>query len=419
MEQIKLLVKNAGQKDPESLEQYLARGGYEALKSATRGCNGADIIEILSASGLVGRSGSGFPVGKKWAVTLEKEAPQKYVICNADEGEPGTCKDRLLLMEHPHAVIEGIVIAGVTVGATQGYIYIRGEYDAAAHIFAEAVNEARSAGYLGCHICGSGYDFQLEIRRGAGAYMCGEETALLESIEGRRGETRIKPPYPGEAGLWGMPTVINNVETMANIPLVLTMGAEKYRTCGTESSTGTKLVTLCGCIRNPGVYEVPFGTSIRSLFLDIGGGCPEGKKLRAVQTGGLSGPIMSVDVLDTPFDIAGCNAAGAFLGTGDLIFIDEATDLAGLLVNIMEFFMEESCGRCVPCRIGIHTLVELLRALASGPADMDTLNQIESIALHIRQTARCAFGTAAVTPVLSALKSFYDLLTSCVEKEVV
>lgn len=404
MEETKRLLRLAGTIDPASCAAYVRAGGYEALRKAAAAPEG--VCETVKASGLRGRGGAGFPVGVKWETTRAIDADQKYIICNADEGEPGTNKDRVLLSQVPHTVLEGMAIAGVAVGATKGYVYLRAEYPYVRDILLAAVKEAEANGCLGKNLFGSGLDFEVEIRTGQGAYICGEETALMESIEGRRGEPRSKPPFPGVSGLWGRPTVINNVESMANIPLIILEGPEEFRKYGTEKCPGTKLYTLSGSVQRPGVYEYPLGVSMRQLFEQAGGGCHGGKKLKAVQTGGESGPIVGPELLDTPMDIESCAAAGASLGTGDLLFLDEDVCLADLGRNIASFFAAESCGKCAPCRLGTRRMVELMDQLCRGAADVKVLEELEQLGTYMQQSTFCALGQAAPVPVLSLLRNF-------------
>lgn len=414
MERIWLLA-GIGEIAPSSVKDYESIGGYSALRKAV--INPDTIITTISASGLRGRSGSGFPTGKKWSITQQVSAAQKYVICNADEGEPGTGKDRVLLSGKPHAILEGMIIAGIAVGATQGYLYLRGEYTDLLPTLNHALSEAKNAGYCGQNILGSEYCFDITIRCGAGSYLCGEETALIESIEGNRPEARQKPPYPGVQGLWGMPTLINNAETLANIPIILDMGADQFRQYRTVQNPGTKLVTLSGCVRRPGVYEIPLGMPIRQIFEEFGGGCPDGKQVEAVQTGGLSGPFLSAEHLDTPFDIESCRDVGATLGVGDLMFIAADTDLLVLSKNITHFFVEESCGRCTPCRCGLPRIEEILDLLIGGHASKKDISELESILSYISSCARCALGRAAVTPIRSLFEQYRAVFDTHISKE--
>ena len=401
MEQVRLLLRHAGSIDPISAEAYAAVGGYQALKRAVDAPE--DLCQTVKAAGLRGRGGAGFPVGLKWEMTRNIQADQKYIVCNADEGEPGTNKDRVLLSQTPHAVLEGMAVAGAAAGATKGFIYLRAEYPYVRDVLQKAIESARAAGYLGKNLFGSRVDFDVELRTGQGAYICGEETALLASIEGKRGEPRLKPPFPGVSGLWSKPTIINNVESMANVPLILNMGPEVYRQYGTEKYPGTKLFTLSGCVCSPGVYEFPAGVTIRQM-LDAAGG-PLGT-LKAVQTGGASGPIVSPALLDTPMDPDSCAAVGASFGTGDLMFIGEDTSLVDLGRNLAGFFASESCGKCTPCRLGTRRMERLMTQLLDGTAPENVLEELENLSEYIRVSALCGLGQAAVQPVLSLLKNF-------------
>ena len=403
MGETRRLLKYAGKIDPVSAAAYAEVGGYQALKKAV--AEPEMICEIMKASGLRGRGGAGFPVGVKWDTTRVLDAEEKYIICNADEGEPGTNKDRVLLSEVPHSVLEGMAIAGAAVGAGKGYLYVRAEYPYVRDILLAAVKDAQANGYLGKNLFGSGIDFSIEIRTGQGAYICGEETALMESIEGRRGEPRKKPPFPGVSGLWGKPTVINNVESMANVPLIVLEGPEEFRKFGTEKCPGTKLYTLSGHVNRPGVYEYPMGVTIRQLLEEAGGGLA-GTSLKAIQTGGESGPVVGPEFLDTPMDIESCAAAGASLGTGDLLFLNETVPLPELARNIMSFFAEESCGKCVPCRLGTRRMCALLDQLYDSGNKENILEDLESLAEYMRMSTFCALGQAAPVPLLSLLKNF-------------
>lgn len=389
------------------LTQNLGRAAsalaYPALQKALAAPD--QILDAIKASGLRGRSGSGFPTGAKWETVRQTPSDVKYIICNADEGEPCTGKDHVLLTGDPHAILEGMVIAGICTGAEKGYLYLRGEYQDAAAVLRKAIKAAKAAHLLGSRILDTDYSFDVELRYGAGAYICGEETALLESIEGRRGEARLKPPYPGVSGLWGKPTLINNVETFANIPLILRIGPEAYRTYGTPEYPGTKLVTVSGCVNAPGVYEISAGATMGDI-LELAGGCQAGKALLAVQTGGGSGPIVDLSHLDMPFDVEHCNRSGAFFGTGSLMFIDDSVCLLSLCENMLEFFVHESCGRCVPCRIGLHKAKDMLHEMQNGPVDAARLDALRQLLTDIKRSARCAFGPAAVTPVISAMDNF-------------
>lgn len=410
--EMKLLTRHATMDHPEYVHNYCDAGGYQSLEKAIADPDAS--LQIILNAGLRGRSGSGFPAGIKWNMTAQENAAVKYIVCNADEGEPGTGKDHLLLTKTPHAIIEGMLIAAAVVGAQKGYIYIRGEYQDAIEIFEKAIKEAYAAGFLGKNIQGSSMSFELELRSGAGSYLCGEETALLESIEGRRGEVRLKPPYPGVKGLWNCPTLIHNVETFANIPCIIEMGAEAYRLIGTKECPGTKLVTVSGCVNAPGIYEVAMGTTIRTI-LELAGGCQEEKQILGIQTGGGSGSIIRPALLDTPFDIEHCNEIGAFFGAGDLMFIGNEIDLVDLCDNMIGFFEEESCGRCIPCRVGLPRIRKMLQKIESGKSSEDDVLQLYQLADEIKQTARCALGSAAVGPLLSIAQNFPEVFR---EKEM-
>lgn len=404
MQEVRVVLSGVGEIPPVSSGEYARAGGYRGLRVALEAPD--KIIETIKASGLRGRGGAGFPAGLKMSFTANTPADQKYIACNADEGEPGTNKDRVIMAGVPHRLFEGMAIAGVAVGATKGFIYLRAEYPYVGEILDSALTDARENGYIGRGIMGSGKDFDIEIRTGAGAYVCGEETGMLDSIEGRRGEPRFKPPFPGVAGLWGKPTVVNNVETLANLPAIMVNGPEWYRTMGTPKCPGTKLFTLSGNVRNPGVYEFPIGMTIRSLFEEVGGGCPGGKKLFAIQTGGASGSIIPPRLIDTPMDIESCAAAGATFGAGDLMFMDENCRLLDVLENLMEFFEEESCGKCTPCREGTTRLLEFVRKFRNGTAVPGDLELMVEIGNLMAGGSLCGMGQASPSPVLSAVRFF-------------
>lgn len=407
MEEKRILLAGAGDISPSSASEYAGVGGYQGLKKALS--NPGQVVETIKSSGLRGRGGAGFPAGLKLSFTANTPSDQKYIVCNADEGEPGTNKDRVIMERVPHRLIEGMAIAGVAVGANKGYIYLRAEYPYVAKILEQALVDAREHGYLGSNILQSGQDFDIELFIGAGAYVCGEETALLDSIEGKRGEPRFKPPYPGVAGLWGKPTVINNVETLANFPSIMVKGGEWYSQLGSKTCPGTKLFTLSGNIANPGVYEFPTGTTIRVLFEEVGGGCPQGKELKAIQTGGASGNIIPASLLDTPMDIDCCAQAGATFGAGDLMFIDEDACLLDVLENLMEFFEHESCGKCTPCREGNSQLLHLIRKFKNGSAEEGDLELMLELGKLMVGGCLCGLGQASPNPILSAVRSFPEL----------
>jgi NADH-quinone oxidoreductase subunit F len=403
----RLILKNIGKINPISSKEYAVAGGYEGLKKAIAAPEA--VIVTVSESGARGRGGAGFPVGLKWKTVKESTADQKYVVCNAAEGEPGTGKDRVILSGDPHAVIEGMTICGVAVGADKGFIYLRAEYLEVRETLEKAVSDAHVNGYLGKRMLGSKLDFDIEIRSGAGSYACGEETGLLESMEGQRGEPRLKPPYPALAGLWGRPTVINNVETLANIPLIMRIGANGYRKVGTKKCPGTKLFTLSGNIINPGVYELPMGVTMRRLFEEVGGGCPNGKRLKGVQVGGsAAGVFVTPNMLDTPLDVESCAAAGMPLGTGNLRFLDEDADVIELCRDCMAFFADESCGKCTPCRYGNKRIADILDGILSGKGSRTDIEKLGKLADYVSRNSLCGLGQAAPMPVLSALRNFRD-----------
>jgi NADH-quinone oxidoreductase subunit F len=407
MEETRLILKNVGKINPVSSKEYVVAGGYEGLKKAIAAPEA--VIGAVNESGVRGRGGAGFPVGLKWKTVKETPADQKYVVCNAEESEPGTGKDRVILSGDPHAVIEGMAICGVAVGADKGFITIRAEYPQVRETLEKAVSDARANGYLGKGILGSKHDFDIEIRSGAGSYVCGEETGLIESIEGNRGEPRLRPPYPAVAGLWGRPTVINNVETLANIQVITSIGADGYRKVGTEKCPGTKIFTLSGNVVNPGVYEFPMGVTMRQLFEEVGGGCPNGKKLKGIQVGGsASGVFVTPDRLDAPLDIEQCAAVGMSLGTGSLMFFDEDADVIELCRGCMEFFADESCAKCTPCRYGNKRIADILGVFLSGKGRMEDIETLGKLSDYVSKNSLCGLGQAAPTPVLSALRNFHD-----------
>lgn len=410
MEETRVVLLKAGEISPISAKEYLSVGGYEGLKKALEAPE--KIIDVIKASGLRGRGGAGFPTGLKLSFAANTPADQKYIVCNADEGEPGTNKDRVIMEEIPHRVFEGMAIAGAAVGATQGYIYLRAEYPHVKKVLESALGNARANGYVGKNILGSGFDFEIQIFVGAGAYVCGEETALLDSLEGKRGEPRVKPPFPGISGLWGKPTIVNNVETLANLPGIIVNGPEWFRQIGTEKCPGTKLFTLCGNVANAGVYEFPIGTTIRSLFEDVGGGSPSGRKLYAVQTGGASGNIIPASLLDTPMDPDCCDEAGATFGAGDLMFMDENCCLLDILENLIEFFEKESCGKCTPCREGNPQLLALVRRFKHGTAREGDLELMLELGGVMAGGCLCGLGQMAPNPVFSVVRFFPELFAA-------
>ena len=406
--QHRIALRNCGVINPECIDEYIGRNGYEALGKVLKTMTPDDVIQIILDSGLRGRGGGGFPTGKKWqlARNLVKDADQKYVCCNADEGDPGAFMDRSVLEGDPHVVIEAMAIAGYAIGATQGYIYIRAEYPIAVQRLQIAIDQAREYGLLGKNIFDSGFDFDLDIRLGAGAFVCGEETALMTSIEGNRGEPRPRPPFPAESGLFKKPTVLNNVETYANIPQIILNGADWFASMGTEKSKGTKVFALGGKIHNTGLVEVPMGTTLREVIYEIGGGIPNGKKFKAAQTGGPSGGCIPAEHLDIPIDYDNRIAIGSMMGSGGLIVMDEDNCMVDIAKFFLQFTVDESCGKCTPCRIGTKRLYEMLEKITSGNATMEDLDKMEKLCYYIKNNSLCGLGQTAPNPVLSTLRYF-------------
>lgn len=406
--QHRIALRNCGVINPECIDEYIGRNGYEALGKVLKSMTPDDVIQIILDSGLRGRGGGGFPTGKKWqlARNLVKDADQKYVCCNADEGDPGAFMDRSVLEGDPHVVIEAMAIAGYAIGATQGYIYIRAEYPIAVQRLQIAINQAREYGLLGKNIFDSGFDFDLDIRLGAGAFVCGEETALMTSIEGNRGEPRPRPPFPAESGLFKKPTVLNNVETYANIPQIILNGADWFASMGTEKSKGTKVFALGGKIHNTGLVEVPMGTTLREVIYEIGGGIPNGKAFKAAQTGGPSGGCIPAEHLDIPIDYDNLIAIGSMMGSGGLIVMDEDNCMVDIAKFFLQFTVDESCGKCTPCRIGTKRLYEMLEKITSGNATMEDLDKMEELCYYIKNNSLCGLGQTAPNPVLSTLRYF-------------
>jgi NADH:ubiquinone oxidoreductase subunit F (NADH-binding)/(2Fe-2S) ferredoxin len=406
--QYRVVLRNCGLIDPDSIEEYIANGGYEALGKVLTSMTPEQVVATVKASGLRGRGGAGFPTGLKWSFTAGVDADQKYIICNADEGEPGTFKDRLILEGDPHSVLEAMAIAGYAVGADKGIIYIRGEYHLSIERLQRAAARARELGLLGKDIFGTGFNFDVQIRTGAGAYVCGEETALIESLEGKRGEPRLKPPYPGVAGLWGKPTVVNNVETLANIPPIIMKGAEWFRSIGTEKTPGTKVFTMLGDINNQGLIEVPMGITLREVIYGVGGGIPNGRGFKLAQTGGTSGGCLPKEFLDLPMDYDSLAAAGSALGSGALLVIDDSHCIVDVLRSFMKFFQHESCGQCTPCREGTYRLYQLFSALATGEAGPDAINLIKELCQTMQLSSLCGLGQSAPNGVVTALQYFEE-----------
>jgi len=406
--QHRIALRNCGVINPECIDEYIGRNGYEALGKVLKTMTPDDVIQVILDSGLRGRGGGGFPTGKKWqlAKNLVKDADQKYVCCNADEGDPGAFMDRSVLEGDPHVVIEAMAIAGYAIGATQGYIYIRAEYPIAVQRLQIAIDQAREYGLLGKNIFDSGFDFDLDIRLGAGAFVCGEETALMTSIEGNRGEPRPRPPFPAESGLFKKPTVLNNVETYANIPQIILNGADWFASMGTEKSKGTKVFALGGKIHNTGLVEVPMGTTLREVIYEIGGGIPNGKAFKAAQTGGPSGGCIPAEHLDIPIDYDNLIAIGSMMGSGGLIVMDEDNCMVDIAKFFLQFTVDESCGKCTPCRIGTKRLYEMLEKITSGNATMEDLDKMEKLCYYIKNNSLCGLGQTAPNPVLSTLRYF-------------
>ena len=406
--QHRVALRNCGVINPENIEEYIGTGGYEALGIVLTQKTPEDVIQILLDSGLRGRGGAGFPTGLKWKFAAANEADQKYVCCNADEGDPGAFMDRSILEGDPHAVLEAMAIAGYAIGASQGYIYVRAEYPIAVKRLEIAISQAREYGLLGENIFDSGFDFDIELRLGAGAFVCGEETALMTSIEGNRGEPRPRPPYPALKGLFQKPTILNNVETYANIPQIIVNGPEWFASMGTEKSKGTKVFALGGKIHNTGLVEIPMGTTLREIVEEIGGGVPNGKKFKAAQTGGPSGGCIPAEHFDVPIDYDNLIAIGSMMGSGGLIVMDEDTCMVDIAKFFLEFTVDESCGKCTPCRIGTRRMLEILEKITKGQATMEDLDKLEELCYHLKENSLCALGQTAPNPVLSTLRYFRD-----------
>jgi len=407
--QTRIALRNCGVINPENIEEYIGTNGYEALGKVITEMTPEDVIKIISDSGLRGRGGGGFPTGRKWQLAKDLvKGGQKYVCCNADEGDPGAFMDRSVLEGDPHALIEAMAIAGYAIGASQGYVYVRAEYPIAVQRLEIAIKQAKEYGLLGENIFGTGFSFDLGIRLGAGAFVCGEETALMTSIEGNRGEPKPRPPFPAEKGLFQKPTVLNNVETYANIPQIILKGADWFSSMGTENSKGTKVFALGGKIKNTGLVEVPMGTTLRTVIEDIGGGIPNGKKFKAAQTGGPSGGCIPVEHMDIPIDYDNLVRIGSMMGSGGLIVMDEENCMVDIAKFFLEFTVEESCGKCTPCRIGTKRLYELLDKITKGNASLEDLDKLEELCYYIKDNSLCGLGQSAPNPVLSTLKYFKD-----------
>ena len=405
--QERIALRNCGIINPTDITEYIGRGGYEGLGKVLTEWTPQQVIDEILKSGLRGRGGAGFPTGKKWQFTAVNPGP-KYIICNADEGDPGAFMDRAVLEGDPHSVIEAMEIAGYAIGANQGYVYVRAEYPLAVERLENAIKQSYEYGLLGKNIFGTDFSFDLEVRLGAGAFVCGEETALMASIEGERGMPRNKPPFPANCGLWKRPTVINNVETLANVPVIITKGADWFNKIGTEKSKGTKVFALGGKINNTGLVEIPMGTTLREVIYDIGGGIPKGKKFKAVQTGGPSGGCLTEKHLDTPIDYDNLIAAGSMMGSGGMIVMDEDNCMVDVARFFLDFTVDESCGKCTPCREGTKRMLEILNKICDGKGTMEDLEQLRDLAETIKDSALCGLGQTAPNPVLSTLNNFWD-----------
>ena len=406
--QKRVALRNCGVIDPENINEYLATDGYQAIARVLTTMSPDQVIDTIKASGLRGRGGGGFPTGTKWALARANEDDQKYVCCNADEGDPGAFMDRSILEGDPHVLIEAMAIAGYAIGATKGFVYVRAEYPIAVHRLQVAIDQAKERGMLGTDILGTGFEFDLEIRLGAGAFVCGEETALMTSIEGKRGEPRPRPPFPAQKGLFGKPTVLNNVETYANIPRIIMNGPQWFAAMGTEKSKGTKVFALGGKINHTGLVEVPMGTTLREIVEEIGGGIPNGKKFKAAQTGGPSGGCIPAHLIDTPIDYDNLIAIGSMMGSGGLIVMDEDNCMVDIAKFFLEFTVDESCGKCSPCRIGTRRLLEILERITKGQGEMADIDKLIELSNHIKQNSLCGLGQTAPNPVLSTLNYFRD-----------
>ena len=406
--QMRIALRNCGVINPENIDEYIAQDGYAALGKVLTEMTPQEVIDLVLASGLRGRGGAGFPTGRKWQFAANSKAEQKYACCNADEGDPGAFMDRSVLEGDPHSVLEAMAIAGYAIGANQGYIYIRAEYPIAVKRLQIAIEQAREYRLLGKNIFDSGFDFDIDIRLGAGAFVCGEETALMTSIEGKRGEPRVRPPFPAVKGLFGVPTVLNNVETYANIPQIILKGADWFRSIGTEKSPGTKVFALGGKITNTGLVEVPMGTTLREVVEEIGGGVPGGHTFKAAQTGGPSGGCIPAKLIDTPIDYDNLIAIGSMMGSGGLIVMDETTCMVDIAKFFLEFTVDESCGKCTPCRVGTKRLLEILNKITSGNGTLEDIDKMEELCYYIKENSLCGLGQTAPNPVLSTLKYYRD-----------
>ena len=406
--QKRVVLRNCGRINPDSIDEYIANNGYLALGQAVTTLTSDQVVKIVADSKLQGRGGAGFPTGLKWSFTAKTTSDQKYIICNADEGEPGTFKDRLIMEGDPHGIIEGMAIAGYAVGASQGIIYIRGEYGLSIERMKNAIKQATDYGLLGKKILGTEFNFEIDVRSGAGAYVCGEETALIESLEGNRGEPRVKPPFPGIAGLWGKPTIVNNVETLANIAPIILNGPEWFRSIGTENCPGTKVFTMIGDINNQGLVEVPMGITLREIVYEVGGGIPGGRGFKMAQTGGTSGGCLPSEFLDMPMDYDTLSKVGSALGSGAMLIIDDTHCIVDVLKSFMKFFCHESCGKCTPCREGTTRLYEIVLALSEGTATDTEIQLLKELSGAMQLSALCGLGQSAPNSLLTCLNFFAD-----------
>jgi NADH:ubiquinone oxidoreductase subunit F (NADH-binding)/ferredoxin len=414
--QYRVALRNCGLINPEEIEEYIAFDGYEALGKALLEMSPEDVTGLLKDAGLRGRGGGGFPTGLKWEFTAKSPGDEKYIICNADEGDPGAFMDRSILEGDPHSVLEAMTIGGYATGANNGIIYIRAEYPLAIKRLNIAIDQARELGFLGKDIFGSGFDFDIRVKLGAGAFVCGEETALIHSVEGKRGEPTKKPPFPSESGYLNKPTTVNNVETFANVCPIILKGADWYSSIGTETSKGTKVFALAGSVNNVGLVEVPMGTTLREIIYDIGGGIVDGKKFKAVQTGGPSGGVITTDDLDTPIDYESLKNIGSMMGSGGMIIMDETSCMVNIAKFYLEFSQDESCGKCTPCRIGVKRMYEILERITEGEGTLEDLEKLELLANMIKSSSLCGLGQTAPNPVLSTMNYFYDEYREHVEK---
>lgn len=406
--QLRIALRNCGFIDPENIEEYIANDGYEALAKCLTEHSPEQVIDIIKKSGLRGRGGAGFPTGIKWEIASQNHADQKYIVCNADEGDPGAFMDRSILEGDPNSIIEAMAIGGYAIGASKGLVYIRAEYPLAIHRLQIAINQAREYGLLGKNIFSSNFNFDIELRYGAGAFVCGEETALIHSMEGKRGEPTFKPPFPAQSGYLEKPTNVNNVETFANIPIIILKGADWFSSIGTEKSKGTKVFALAGQINNVGLIEIPMGTTLREIIYEIGGGIKNGKKFKAVQTGGPSGGCLTEKHLDVAIDYDSLMAAGSMMGSGGMVVMDETSCMVSIAKFYLDFTVEESCGKCTPCRIGNKRLYEILEKITQGKGTMEDLDNLRNLSKVIKDTALCGLGQTSPNPVLSTIDNFWD-----------